>query len=105
MRNSLHLMINGQRQVVDGKSAFETLSTYLRDSLGLIGTKIVCSEGDCGACSVLVGRVSADGLRLQYKPIDSCIVFLYQLDQTHIVTIEGLGDEEHLSPVQDAMVR
>ena len=43
--------------------------------------------------------------RLDYKPIDSCIVFLYQLDQTHIVTVEGLGDEQTLSPIQDAMVR
>ena len=105
MRNSLQLVINGQPHIIDGKPVFETLSTYLRDSLGLIGTKIVCSEGDCGACSVLVGHVSADGRVLRYTPIDSCIVFLYQLDQTHIVTIEGLGDEKNLSPVQDAMVR
>ena len=88
MRNSLQLIINGQQHVIDGESVFQTLSTYLRDSLGLIGTKIVCSEGDCGICSVLVGRLNADGRTLHYEAIDSCIVFLYQLDQTHIVTIE-----------------
>ena len=104
MRNSLQIVINGQRHIVDGKDAFLTLSTYLRESLGLVGTKIVCSEGDCGACSVLVGRISNDGKHLKYKAIDSCIAFLYQLDQTHIVTIEGLGDEKQLSIVQEFLL-
>ena len=72
--------------------------------LGLTGTKIVCSEGDCGACSVLIGRAAADGSRLVYRPVDSCIQFLFQLDGTHIVTVEGLGGETDPSAVQRAMI-
>ena len=105
MRHSIQVVINGRPCLVDGDAAFQTLSPFLRETLGLVGTKIVCSEGDCGACSVLVGRVSEDRSKLKYVAIDSCIVFMYQLDQTHIVTVEGLGDEENLSPIQEAMVR
>jgi len=55
---------NGRRHEVRGREAFLSLSDYLRRSHGLIGTKIVCSEGDCGACSVLIGRLAAEGSRL-----------------------------------------
>lgn len=96
--------VNGRRREVRGREAFLSLSDYLRRVMGLVGTKIVCSEGDCGACSVLIGRLTADGSRLVYRPVDSCIQFLFQLDGTHIVTIEGLGGEQDPSPVQQAMV-
>jgi xanthine dehydrogenase small subunit len=89
---------------VRGRDAFLSLSDYLRRVCGLTGTKIVCSEGDCGACSVLIGRTAADGSRLIYRPIDSCIQFLFQLDGTHIVTVEGLGGETDPSVVQRAMI-
>src|ERR1044071_8661487 len=81
-----------------------SLQTIFVPVCGLTGTKIVCSEGDCGACSVLIGRAAADGSRLFYRPIDSCIQFLFQLDGTHIVTIEGLGGETDPSAVQPAMI-
>jgi len=98
------IWINGRRYEVRGRDAFLSLSDYLRRVCGLTGTKIVCSEGDCGACSVLIGRATADGSRLIYRPVDSCIQFLFQLDGTHIVTIEGLGGEANPSAVQRAMV-
>ena len=102
-RNHLLVYINGERREVAGADAYLTLSDYLRLRLGLVGTKIVCSEGDCGACSVLVGR--SEGQKLVYRAIDSCIQFMYQLDRTHIVSVEGLKRNGLLSPVQDAMVR
>jgi xanthine dehydrogenase small subunit len=70
----------------------------------MTGTKIVCSEGDCGACSVLIGRPNDDGSQLKYRPVDSCIQFLFQLDGTHVVTVEGLGGESNPSAVQLAMI-
>ena len=84
-----------------------TLSEFLRDRQGLIGTKIVCAEGDCGACSVLVGRPSEDLQSFRYQTIDSCIVFMHQLDCRHVVTVEGLQSPEsgELSAVQDAMIQ
>ena len=130
MRDHLVLYINGKRQFIRGRDAFLSLSDYLRLRLGLVGTKIVCSEGDCGACSVLIGRakrgreffatggVAIDGgvagrkrlptpsasPQVTYLPVDSCIQFLFQLDGTHIVTVEGLRPDGQLNPVQQAMV-
>jgi xanthine dehydrogenase small subunit len=104
MLDHLLVWVNGRRREVRGSEAFLSLSDYLRRVCGLSGTKIVCSEGDCGACTVLIGRASADGSRLVYRPVDSCIQFLFQLDGTHIVTVEGLGGEAEPSAVQQAMI-
>jgi len=104
MLDHLLIWVNGRRREVRGREAFLSLSDYLRRVLSLVGTKIVCSEGDCGACSVLIGRPAADGHRLVYRPVDSCIQFMFQLDGTHIVTIEGLGGETEPSAVQQAMI-
>ncbi len=104
-RDHLLVYINGERHDVAGADAFLTLSDFLRLRLGLVGTKIVCSEGDCGACSVLVGRVEESQDKLVYRAVDSCILFMYQLDRAHVVSIEGLKRNGLLSPVQDAMVK
>ena len=104
MRDHLVLFVNGKRHVVAGSRAALTLSEFLRGDLSLVGTKIVCSEGDCGACSVLVGRPSSGGDHLEYRTIDACIAFLYQLDGCHVVTVEGLKRSGVLSPVQQTMV-
>src|SRR5690606_21754797 len=76
---------------------------YLRYAQCLTGTKVVCAEGDCGACSILLGRLKDGGI--SYKPVNSCIQYIYQLDCTHIVTVEGLTPENALNPVQEAMVQ
>jgi xanthine dehydrogenase small subunit len=104
MRDHVRFWINGTPQKVGGADVFWSLSDFLRRRLDLVGTKIVCSEGDCGACSVLVGRVDAGG-RWRYPALDACIQFLYQLDGTHVVTVEGLSRDASLHPVQDALVR
>lgn len=102
MRDFLVLHINGDRLSVRGDSAFQPLSTFLRHDLGAIGTKIVCEEGDCGACTVLVGTME-DG-SLVYRPVNSCILQLHQLDCTHVVTVEGLSTTGELTAVQESMV-
>lgn len=94
MLDHLAIWVNGRRHVVRGADAFLSLSDFLRRKLGLMGTKIVCSEGDCGACTVLIGRATDGEERLTYLPVDSCIQYLFQLDGTHIVTVEGLGGVE-----------
>jgi len=103
MRDTILVHINGKPHRVGGAQAFETLARFLRYDARATGTKIVCEEGDCGACTVLVGRRENGALR--YRPINSCIQFLFQLDCTHIVTVEGLARGGELTPVQDAMVR
>src|SRR5688572_719720 len=103
MRDFLLVHVNGVPYRIGAPQAFETLSRFLRYDQGATGTKIVCEEGDCGACTVLVGRRENGALR--YRPINSCIQFLFQLDCTHIVSVEGLTKGGELTPLQDAMVR
>jgi xanthine dehydrogenase small subunit len=104
MLDHVLVYVNGRRHEVRGRDAFLSLSDFLRRTQNLTGTKIVCSEGDCGACTVLIGRTAADGSRLVYRPVDSCIQFMFQLEGTHIVTVEGLGGETSPSPVQQSMI-
>lgn len=102
MRDHIRFFLNGQPQTVLGKCAFTTLTDYLRRFRGLCGTKVVCSEGDCGACTVLVGRPV--GKSVVYQAIDACIQFVYQIDGTHVVTVEGLSHNGDLHPVQRELV-
>jgi len=71
-----------------------TLVEFLRDGLGLTGTKEGCDEGECGACTVLF-----DG-----KPIHSCCTLAVEIDGHEIVTIEGLSKDGTLDPIQQAFV-
>jgi xanthine dehydrogenase small subunit len=102
MRDHLRLYLNGRPHAVRGNAAFAPLTDFLRDEQGLVGTKVVCAEGDCGACTVLIGR--PDGDVLHYRPVDACIQFLYQLDGAHIITVEALADGDRLHAVQQALV-
>lgn len=103
MRDYLLIYVNGRRYEVRGSPAFQSLSRFLRYELGLTGTKVVCAEGDCGSCAVLLGRAGEAGM--VYRPVTSCIQFLYQLDAAHVVTIEGLQSDHQLNAVQEAFVR
>jgi xanthine dehydrogenase small subunit len=101
-RDYILLYVNGKEHRVRGESAFLPLSDYLRYELGACGTKVVCAEGDCGACSVLVGKSA--GNELQYKTLNGCIQYMFQLDCAHVITVEGLADNGVLNPVQQTMV-
>jgi xanthine dehydrogenase small subunit len=102
MRDEVVLLLNGRERRVGGAEAFLTLSTWLRQNEHAAGTKIVCEEGDCGACTVLVGR-SVDGV-IDYQPVNSCIQLVAQLDAAHVVTVEGLALDGELSVMQQSMV-
>jgi len=81
-----------------------TVLDYLREHLGRCGTKEGCAEGDCGACTVVLGEPGADG-QVRYRAINSCIRFLATIDGKELVTVESLADTDgHLHPVQQAMV-
>ena len=76
---------------------------YLRTQQQLTGTKEGCKEGDCGACTVILGERTAAG-PIRYSPMTSCLLPMGELEGKHLVTVEGLALGEHLSPVQAAMV-
>ncbi len=80
-----------------------TVLDFVRYHKNLKGTKIGCREGDCGACTVLVGELVGD--RVQYRTMTSCLMPLANAAGKHIVTIEGINPENgDLTPVQRAMV-
>jgi len=94
----------GQRPVsVDGFDPQRTVLEWLRGEADRRGTKEGCAEGDCGACTVLVGR-RIDG-RLRYEAVNACIQPLATLDGCHLLTVEDVQRPDgSLHPVQQAMV-
>jgi aerobic carbon-monoxide dehydrogenase small subunit len=83
--------VNGIRHVSD-VPARQLLVSYLREDIGLTGTKIGCDTSSCGACTVL----------LDDESVKSCTIFTAQADGEDITTIEGLASDGELHPVQRA---
>jgi xanthine dehydrogenase small subunit len=101
-RDRLRFLRNGVPHTLDAVGPNETLLDYLRLREGKKGTKEGCNEGDCGACTVALGRVK-DG-RLVYEPVNACILLLGQIDGKDLVTVDDLAVNGQLHPVQQAMV-
>ncbi len=80
----------------------ETLLDYLRLRERATGTKEGCAEGDCGACTVAIGRL-IDG-KLTYEPVNSCIQLLAMAHGKDVITVDDLANNGELHPVQRAMV-
>lgn len=76
------------------------LLNFIRKEKNLTGTKIGCREGDCGACTVLIGSVNQGG-EMNYKSVVSCLTSIASVHQKHVVTIEGLNFTNKLSPIQE----
>lgn len=80
-----------------------TLLDFVRYQQHLMGTKCGCREGDCGACTVLIGTLSEEGV--VYRSMTSCLMPLANVRGKHVVTVEGINPPEGaLTPVQRAMV-
>ena len=88
------LKVNGINYVVNVEPR-RTLVEVLRENLGLMGTKVSCNEGECGACTVLM-----DG-----RPAASCLVLAIDAQQKEIVTIDGMSAGEKLHPIQEAFLQ
>ena len=102
-RTHIRFRLNDRDIRKEAVAASDTLLDFLRLERRLTGSKEGCAEGDCGACTVLVGRLAGDVL--VYEPVNACIRFLASLDGCHVVTVEHLrGAEGALHPVQQAMV-
>lgn len=94
MSRTLNCTVNGEavsREIRDD----ETLLHFLREDLGLTGTKEGCGEGDCGACTVLVDGMS----------VNSCLYLAFLADGKSITTIEGIAKDGELSEIQQAFIR
>jgi len=85
--------LNGKEVELD-VSPFKRVIDVLREDLALTGTKEGCGEGECGACTILVdGRSKL-----------SCLMLAPQLDGREVITIEGIGSEDSLHPIQEAFI-
>src|SRR5260370_33328464 len=92
-RTNLDIVINGERHQILIEPHW-TLLHVLRNVIGMMGTKENCLEAECGVCTVLL-----DG-----KSVNSCILLAGQVAGRSVTTIEGLGNPEHLHPLQAAFI-
>ncbi|MGQ0542575.1 MAG: 2Fe-2S iron-sulfur cluster-binding protein [Blastocatellia bacterium] len=98
----IEFILNNQNISTD-LPAGTTVLDFVRYRQNLKGTKIGCREGDCGACTILVGELKDD--KVFYRTMTSCLMPLANSSGKHIVTIEGINPEDgSLTPVQQAMV-
>lgn len=105
MRDAIRFALNGRMTAVDDVPPHRTLLQWLR-AQGLTATKEGCGEGDCGACTVLLGTPLGEGGRdgFDWRAVNACLVLVPQVDGRAVVTAEGLaapGAAPH--PVQSAM--
>ena len=92
-RFPIDLKVNGQRYSMD-VPAHRTLLDFLRDDLGLTGTKECCVVGECGACTVIVNG----------RTVNSCLMLAVEADGCEVLTVEGLAVDGRPSPLQKAFL-
>ncbi|MDK2930179.1 MAG: (2Fe-2S)-binding protein [Bacillota bacterium] len=93
MIHNIRVKVNGE-WVEACVPSHRRLLDFLREDLDLIGAKEGCGGGECGACTVLVNG----------EPINACLMLAVEADGADVLTVEGLGDADHLDPVQEAFV-
>jgi len=89
----LHMKVNGMSVEIPVRPTW-TLLRVLREELHLTGTKKGCEQGDCGACTVIMNG----------KTVNACLVLALQAESQEIETIEGLGTEDNLHPLQKSFI-
>ena len=102
-RTTMRFLLGDRLQEIGGIDPTMTVLDWLRLEQRMNGTKEGCAEGDCGACTVVIGRI--DGDRVRYEAVNACIRFMPTLDRCHVLTVEHLRRPDGaLHPVQQAMV-
>ncbi|MFH2032648.1 MAG: FAD binding domain-containing protein [Bacteroidota bacterium] len=92
----IEFILNNEKVIYDGNPSI-TLLDFIRKQKYLTGTKEGCREGDCGACTVLIGKLNSN--QIEYKTINSCLLPIANVHRRHVVTIEGI-QKSQLDKVQ-----
>ena len=93
MKHQIRVRVNAETHEATVNSEL-TLLDFLREALGLTGTKMGCGNGECGACTVL----------LNGAPVRSCLMLAVEADGQEILTVEGLARGDRLHPLQEAFI-
>lgn len=93
MKQQIKLRVNNREYELE-VAPYMTLAECLREKIGLIGVRVSCNQGDCGACTVLI-----DG-----EPVFSCMILAVEAEGKDITTIEGLSTDGELHPIQQAFI-
>jgi xanthine dehydrogenase small subunit len=103
MAEAVRFLLGHEPRAVRGLDPNLTVLNWLRETERRTGTKEGCAEGDCGACTVVLGELDGDAIR--YRAINTCILFMAQLHGRQLITVEHLrAPDGSLHPVQQAMV-
>jgi xanthine dehydrogenase small subunit len=103
MRDTVRFLLGSELKELREVDPTMTVLDWLRNVERRVGTKEGCAEGDCGACTVALGRLRTG--RVEYQAVNACILFVGQLDGRQLLTIEDLkGPDGAPHPVQQALV-
>ena len=101
IKNEIEFILNDELIRINNVDTNVSVLNYLRIDKRLTGTKEGCASGDCGACTAIIAELTNN--KLEYKAINTCIMFLYSLHGKQLITVEHLSNSK-LHPVQQSMV-
>jgi xanthine dehydrogenase small subunit len=100
---TVRFLLDGEIVAIGDADPTATLLDHLRTRMRRTGTKEGCAEGDCGACTVLLGEIDASGQGIAWRSVNACILFLPMLDGKALLTVESLSQDGTLNPLQACM--